>query len=130
MGSAAIPGFAATTPVSKAVAFARAPLGAESSDQICRFRRFAAEGPGIQTVQGQRSRVALGSTVRSAHVIVLSFNPLHRRSVVMGMLLSIAAVILVIAGIITLLSGSVITGIVLIVIGYIVGPGGYSISRR
>ncbi len=49
---------------------------------------------------------------------------------IMGPLLSIAAVILVIAGIITLLSGSVIAGIVLIVIGCIVGPGGYSISRR
>ena len=70
MGSAAIPGYAATTPVSKAVAL------------------------------------------------------------VMGMLLSIAAVILVVAGIITLLSGSVITGIALIVIGCVVGPGGYSISRR
>ena len=48
----------------------------------------------------------------------------------MGMLLSIAAVILVVAGIVTLLSGSIITGIVLIVIGCVVGPGGYSISRR
>jgi hypothetical protein len=47
-----------------------------------------------------------------------------------GTLLSIAAVILVVAGIITLLSGSVIAGVVLIVIGCIVGPGGYSISRR
>lgn len=48
----------------------------------------------------------------------------------MGMLLSIAAVILVVAGIVTLLSGSIIAGVVLIVIGCVVGPGGYSISRR
>ncbi len=48
----------------------------------------------------------------------------------MGTLLSIAAVILVIVGVITALSGSVIAGIVLIVIGLIVGPGGYSLSRR
>jgi hypothetical protein len=48
----------------------------------------------------------------------------------MGTMLKIAAVLLVIAGVITLLSGSIIAGIVLIVIGCIVGPGGYSISRR
>lgn len=42
----------------------------------------------------------------------------------MGTLLSIAAVILVVAGVITVLSGSVIAGIVLVVIGCIVGPGG------
>ncbi len=48
----------------------------------------------------------------------------------MGTLLSIAAVILVVVGVITVLSGSVIAGIVLIVIGCIVGPGGYSLSRR
>ena len=48
----------------------------------------------------------------------------------MSTMLAVAAVILVIAGIATLLSGSVVAGIVLIVIGCIVGPGGYSISRR
>lgn len=48
----------------------------------------------------------------------------------MGTLLSIAAVILVVVGVITVLSGSVIAGIVLVVIGCIVGPGGYSLSRR
>jgi hypothetical protein len=48
----------------------------------------------------------------------------------MGPLLSIAAAILVIAGIVSLLSGSITAGIVLIIIGCIVGPGGYSISRR
>jgi hypothetical protein len=45
-------------------------------------------------------------------------------------LLWIIAAILVIAGIVTLLSGSVIWGIILIIIGCIVGPGGYSIFNR
>ena len=44
-------------------------------------------------------------------------------------LLWIIAAVLVIAGIITLLSGSIIWGIVLIVLGLLVGPGGYSIFR-
>jgi len=41
----------------------------------------------------------------------------------------IIAAILVIAGIITIFSGSVLWGIVLIVVGCLVGPGGYSIFR-
>ncbi len=41
----------------------------------------------------------------------------------------IIAAVLVIAGIITLISGSVIWGIVLIVLGLLVGPGGVSIFR-
>ena len=48
----------------------------------------------------------------------------------MGFLLWILAVILVIAGIVTLLNGSVILGIVLIVLGLAVGPGGWSIFNR
>ncbi len=48
----------------------------------------------------------------------------------MGTLLTVAAVLLVIAGVVTLLSGSVLAGVALIVVGCIVGPGGYSISRR
>jgi hypothetical protein len=46
----------------------------------------------------------------------------------MGFLLWIAAVILVIAGIVTLLKGGIILGIVLIVVG--LGPGGWSIFNR
>lgn len=42
-------------------------------------------------------------------------------------LLWIAAVILVIAGIVTLLRGGVVAGVVLIIIGLLVGPGGVSI---
>jgi hypothetical protein len=45
----------------------------------------------------------------------------------MGFLLWIIAAILVIAGIVVLLQGSIIFGIVLIVLGCLVGPGGYSI---
>ena len=45
-------------------------------------------------------------------------------------LLWIIAAILVIVGIVTLLQGSVIVGVVLIVVGCLVGPGGYSIFSR
>jgi hypothetical protein len=45
-------------------------------------------------------------------------------------ILWIIAAILVIAGVITIFSGSVIFGIVLIVLGLLVGPGGYSIFNR
>jgi hypothetical protein len=39
----------------------------------------------------------------------------------------IIAVILVIAGIVTLIRGGIVAGIVLIIIGLLVGPGGVSI---
>ena len=45
----------------------------------------------------------------------------------MVLLLSIIAAILVIAGIVSLIRGEVLWGIVLIVIGLLVGPGGISI---
>jgi hypothetical protein len=45
----------------------------------------------------------------------------------MATLLFILAAILVIWGIVTLVRGSVLMGIVLIVVGLLVGPGGYSI---
>jgi hypothetical protein len=48
----------------------------------------------------------------------------------MGFLLWIIAVILVIAGIVTLIKGSIILGIILIVVGLAVGPGGWSIFNR
>jgi hypothetical protein len=48
----------------------------------------------------------------------------------MGFLLWIIAVILVIAGIVTLFKGGIILGIVLIIIGLAVGPGGWSIFSR
>ena len=42
-------------------------------------------------------------------------------------ILWIIAVILVIAGIVTLIRGGVLAGIVLIIIGLLIGPGGVSI---
>jgi hypothetical protein len=44
-------------------------------------------------------------------------------------LLWIVAAILVIAGIVTLVRGGVLAGIVLIVVGLLVGPGGVSIFK-
>lgn len=48
----------------------------------------------------------------------------------MGFALWIAAVILVIVGIVQLFQGQILLGIVLIIVGCLVGPGGYSIFRR
>lgn len=45
----------------------------------------------------------------------------------MSFILWLIAAILVIAGIVTLINGSIILGIVLIVVGLLVGPGGVSI---
>jgi hypothetical protein len=45
----------------------------------------------------------------------------------MGLLLFILAAILVIAGVMALLRKEVLWGIVLIIVGLAVGPGGYSI---
>lgn len=45
----------------------------------------------------------------------------------MALLLWILAVVLVIAGIVTALRGAVLLGIVLIVVGLLVGPGGVSL---
>jgi hypothetical protein len=44
-------------------------------------------------------------------------------------LLWIIAAILVIAGIVTLIQGGVVMGIVLIILGLLVGPGGVSIFK-
>lgn len=47
----------------------------------------------------------------------------------MATLLWLIAVVLVIAGIVTLVRGGLVAGIVLIVVGLLVGPGGVSIFR-
>jgi hypothetical protein len=47
----------------------------------------------------------------------------------MSFILFIIAAILVIAGIFSLIRGSILWGILLIVLGLIVGPGGYSIFQ-
>ena len=46
-----------------------------------------------------------------------------------GTLLWVIAAVLVVVGIVNLLMGNWIAGLVLIVIGCLVGPGGYSIFR-
>lgn len=45
-------------------------------------------------------------------------------------LLGIAAAILVIVGIVMIIQGSFVAGIVLILLGVLVGPGGVSLSGR
>ena len=45
----------------------------------------------------------------------------------MGTLLWLASVVLVIVGIVELVSGAILFGIILIVLGLLVGPGGVSI---
>jgi hypothetical protein len=47
----------------------------------------------------------------------------------MTFILWIIAVILVVAGIVSIVRGGLLWGIVLIVLGLVVGPGGYSIFR-
>ncbi len=47
----------------------------------------------------------------------------------MSFVLWLIAAVLVIAGIVVLLQGSIIFGILLIIAGCLVGPGGYSIFR-
>jgi len=48
----------------------------------------------------------------------------------MGFVLWVIAAILVIVGIVQLFQGQFLFGIALIIIGCLVGPGGYSIFRR
>lgn len=48
----------------------------------------------------------------------------------MGLLLWLIAAVLVIVGIVQLLQGQIILGVVLIIVGCLVGPGGYSIFNR
>ncbi len=48
----------------------------------------------------------------------------------MGIVLWLIAAVLVIVGIVQLLQGQIILGIVLVLIGLAVGPGGFSIFNR
>lgn len=48
----------------------------------------------------------------------------------MTTVLWLIAVVLVIAGIVTLIRGQVLAGVLLIVVGLLVGPGGVSIFNR
>ena len=47
----------------------------------------------------------------------------------MNFILWLIAVVLVVVGIVLLFTGNIIAGIVLIIVGLLVGPGGYSIFR-
>jgi hypothetical protein len=47
----------------------------------------------------------------------------------MNFILWLIAVVLVVVGIVLLFTGNIIAGIVLIIVGLFVGPGGYSIFR-
>lgn len=46
-----------------------------------------------------------------------------------GVLLWVVAAILVIVGVVQLLQGQILLGVALIVVGFLVGPGGYSVFR-
>lgn len=48
----------------------------------------------------------------------------------MGFILWIIAVALVIYGVVSLINGSILLGIILIVVGLAVGPGGWGIFNR
>jgi hypothetical protein len=48
----------------------------------------------------------------------------------MGFILWLLAVILVIVGVVQLIQGQIIFGIILIIVGLAVGPGGFSIFKR
>lgn len=47
----------------------------------------------------------------------------------MGLILGIIAFVLVIFGVIQLIEGALVFGLVLIVAGLLIGPGGYSVTR-
>lgn len=48
----------------------------------------------------------------------------------MGILLWLIAVVLVVVGIVQLIQGQIILGVILIIVGLAVGPGGFSIFNR
>ena len=54
---------------------------------------------------------------------------LRGHNTAMGFLLWLIAVALVIVGIVQLIQGQIILGVVLMVLGFAVGPGGWSIFR-
>ena len=48
----------------------------------------------------------------------------------MGFVLWILAVILVVFGVVQLIQGQILLGVVCIIVGLVVGPGGYSIFNK
>jgi hypothetical protein len=71
-----------------------------------------------------------GLTASGAGYFVL---PVVRRAqheeIRMGFVLWLVAVIIGVVGIVQLLQGQIILGIVLLVVAFLVGPGGYSVFR-
>jgi hypothetical protein len=67
--------------------------------------------------------------MKKALVIGASALPLVAASGAVNTLLWIIAVVLVIWGIITIVRGGLLMGIVLIIVGLLVGPGGVSIFK-
>jgi hypothetical protein len=67
-----------------------------------------------------------GRTRHAAHLVGLASGPTGYRCA-MDFLLWLIAAILVIAGIVSLFRGAILWGVVLIVVGLLVGPGGVSI---
>ncbi len=74
--------------------------------------RFSASGPGYTLFIHRDGAVA------------------RKQGYIMGIILWLIAVVLVVAGIIQLIQGAVVLGIVLIVVGLLVGPGGFSLFNR
>src|SRR5262249_35391434 len=64
---------------------------------------------------------------REEHVVMLAFIAATGCGGGVTTLLWIVAVVLVIAGIVSLIRGGIIAGIVLIIVGLLIGPGGVSI---
>jgi membrane protein required for beta-lactamase induction len=54
----------------------------------------------------------------------------ERRTTMKGTLLWVIAAILVVVGVVQLFQGQIIFGVVLIIAGCLVGPGGYSVFNR
>jgi hypothetical protein len=67
--------------------------------------------------------------MKKALVVAASALPLVAASGAVNTLLWIIAVVLVIWGIITIVRGGLLMGIVLIIVGLLVGPGGVSIFK-
>jgi hypothetical protein len=80
-----------------------------------RLLRIIPDKGGIRREMGQ-VRSDLATITRGKHIMVT--------------VLWLIAVVLVIAGIVTLVRGQMLMGIVLIVVGLLVGPGGVSIFNR
>jgi hypothetical protein len=71
--------------------------------------------------------VCCGAREADLGSIHVSHPPPTRERLVVHTILWLIAVILVISGIVTIFRGSLIFGIVLIVVGLLVGPGGVSV---